>query len=274
MNNYNRYRANTQTIPPPRRSITRPTPGPATRHLIPKSKLPSQHQLLDHLSNLHASTSGRTPLPEEEPTLPPTLPKSLWDSDYANPASVGLLSEDLDPNKPTRNAPLQRILTALQIKHYRALGLPPPTQYRVHTTLTHYNESAPALPRGNVISIAPAMEPIKVLKGDIDNWKLITDKAANTGVPIVPNLSHSNDCRCMALYANNNYETLQPLRACLPVDFYKKYTENECFPSAAEMGFAAPVYKSASDIYMSEVSSAGTVLMHMIRRSPVAAMTR
>jgi len=132
----------------------------------------------------------------------------------------------------------------------------------------------PELPRGDLISISPAMEPIKIITSSPDNWQLITDKAANTGVPVIPDLSHQNNCRCMALYANNNYESLQPVRSCLPVEMYKEYPESRNYPSAQEMGFAAPVYKNLSDMYMSEVSSAGTVLLRQIRREPVTRLKR
>jgi len=55
---------------------------------------------------------------------------------------------------------------------------------------------------------------------------------------------------------------------------YKDYPESRNYPSAQEMGFAAPVYKNLSDMYMSEVSSAGTVLLRQIRREPVTQLKR
>jgi hypothetical protein len=234
--------------------------------------MPTQSDLLDHLGFMHASSTGS--LPEALPAFPPALPKQYWNTDFANITSVGLLADDIDIHKQIRSAPLQRILTAMQIKHYRAIGLPPPTQYRVHTSLMKLSTYCPELPRGDLISVSPAMEPIKIITSSPDNWQLITDKAANTGVPVIPDLSHQNNCRCMALYANNNYESLQPVRSCLPVEMYKEYPESRNYPSAQEMGFAAPVYKNLSDMYMSEVSSAGTVLLRQIRREPVTRLKR
>jgi hypothetical protein len=248
--------------------------GSPGKQLLPRNKLPNQHDILDHLAALHAATTGKTPIPDELPLLPAPLPKIMMDTEFTDMAAVGLQEDDFDKNKPVRNQPLQRILLALQIKHYRAIGVQPPTQYRVHTLLTKMNDVNPELPRGKLLTISPAMDPIRVIRPGPANFLIITDKAANTGIPIVPNKSHKNDCRCMALYANNNYETLQPIRACLPQFLQRRYPEDDDKPTAYEIGFSSPVHKNFSDIYASEVSCSGTVLMKMVRRCPVAQITR
>ena len=64
------------------------------------------------------------------------------------------------------------------------------------------------------------------------------------------------------------------MRACLPVKLYTEYGIDSHRPSASEMGYAPAVMKNVSDVYASEVSPAGTVLMRQIRRSPVAQVYR
>ena len=251
-----------------------PVANSTNRYSYQGDNQPNQHDIFDHLAQLHAQTAGRQPLPDAVPILPPPLPQSMCDTEFANMSSIGLTKEDMDPSKPLKPAVLNKLLTAAQIKNYRALGLAPPMQYRVHTLITKFHESAPSLSRGQLYNIAIAADPVKIITEHSANNTLMTDKTYTTGIPVIPDPSHANDCRCQALYSNNNYTTLQPIRACLPKALYRKYPEDPDRPSAQEMGFSMPEHKNISDIYASELSCSGTVLMHLVRRAPVAQLTR
>ena len=265
---------NVGTIRPTRPSTTRMINSTAARQPFDASDMPSATEMLDFLALLHAAASGRTPIPDEDPIMPPRLPRRALEGRLTDPATIGLTPEDMNPTKQVRYGSLQRVLTAIQINHYRAAGLPAPMQYRVHQFMTKIASDIPELPRGTLYCVSPATEPMKIVKDHPNNWQVVTDKANNPGIPVIPALDHSNECRCMALYANNNYETLQPLRACLPVELYHEYGCDQQRPSASEMTYAPEVMKNVSDVYASEVSSAGTVLMRQIRRAPVAQVYR
>jgi hypothetical protein len=245
-----------------------------SRQLIPKEKLPSQQQLLDVLVSITENNNGRNPAPEALPNLPPFLPKYIQDSEFTDMASVNLQYDDMDPAKAFRQQNLQRLLQACQIRNYRALGLPPPALYRAFAVMSKYDPRHPEAVKGNMIVTTPAVDPFKVITVGMDNFELIEDKASNVGIPIIPALDHANNCDCQALYMNNNYESLQPVKMCIPRQIAKQYNENPKWPNCFEMGFSAPVYRNISDIFYSEVSVAGTVLPQVIRRQPVAQLTR
>jgi hypothetical protein len=255
------------------KSTIRPSVGTA-KQLIPPSRMPTQDHLISVLAALTNNIAGRSPVPEAPPLLPPLLPREYFNTEFADMYTVGLINEDLDPTKPIRQQSIQRVLLAIQIKHYRAISLPPPMQYRILALTFKLDKRVPSLPKGRLITAMPALEPIKVIISHPDNRSLITDNAANSGVPIIPELSHANICNCQALLANNNYESLQSIRMCMPKMLYKQYKENVRYPKCNAMAFAAPQYKNLSDVYVSEISHAGTVLPRMIRRSPVAQMIR
>ncbi len=151
--------------------------------------------------------------------------------------------------------------------------------HRSHSTvtggsMTNMDKRTPDIARGKPVNASPAMDPIKVIIYSPENRDLITDKAGNTGIPIIPEIGHANDCMCQAPYANNNYESLSSVRACLPKSLFKEYHENFKWPTCFEMGYATPVHKNLSDIYFSDISHSGTVLNRLIRRCPVPQMIR
>ena len=244
------------------------------KQLVPPQRLPSQEQLINMLTTITTNIAGRSTLSEVPPLLPPTLPKHYQNTEFADMYTVGLINEDLDHTKPIRQQPMARVLLAMQIKNYRALGVPPPVQYRTLALTFKLDKRAPSLPKGRLITVTPALEPIKVIVCHKDNRSLITDNGANTGIPIIPEFSHANKCKCQAVFANNNYESIQALKMCMPGEMSVSYKENSKYPKCYAMGYAAPAYKNISDVFVSEISSAGTVLPRMIRRAPVAQMTR
>jgi hypothetical protein len=248
--------------------------APLPRQIIPADKLPNQEQIMQILESMTAATTGRTAVPEAEPVFPPALPNYLLKTEYADMSTVGLQNEDLDTSKAIRQQNLQRLLTAAQISHYRAIGLNPPMQYRAFAIMSKLDKKAPEMDRGKPIVTGPAIDPVKFIKFSIDNRDVIQDKASTVGIPIIPDFSHANDCQCQALYSNAHYESLQTVHLCVPKELYKAYSENPKWPNCYEMGFAAPMHKNFSDIYYSEVSKSGTVLPQLVRRCPVSQMTR
>ena len=236
--------------------------------------MPSQQHIMEVLATITANTAGRNQLPEAAPVFPPHLPAYLLDTEVADATSIGLTSEDLDPTKPLRQPNLQRLLLAAQINHYRALGLGPPMQFRSYAVMNKFDPRAPEMERGKYVMTSSAIDPIKIITSSFHNREIIQDKANNIGIPIIPAETHANNCDCQELYMHNNYETLQPVRMCVPKEMYKAYPENSKWPNCFEMGFAAPIHKNISDVYFSEVSKAGTILPQLTRRCPVSQLIR
>jgi uncharacterized protein (UPF0147 family) len=244
------------------------------KQLIPREKLPTQDQILDFLAEYTENNNGNYAKPEALPDLPPYLPRYLANTEFTDMMSANLQMDDLDTIRPPRQQNLQRLMLACQIRQYRALGLPPPALYRVFTAVTKYDPRNPELSKGHMIMSTTAVELFKIITSNVDNNDLVEDKAANVGIPIIPALDHANDCECQALYMNNNYESLQPVKMCLPKELTRKYHENPKWPNCYEMGFSAPIHRNFSDVFNSPVSVAGTALPQLIRRQPVAQLYR
>jgi hypothetical protein len=125
-----------------------------------------------------------------------------------------------------------KIMAALQVSKYRAAYLPGPMSYRIFQNTTKYSPRYPTAPRGEPANLTVNLEPIRVIQSNPANRELITDNQGNTGIPIIPALDHANDCLCAAPTANNNIESLHPLRMCMPNElFINSYLEHKDLPT-------------------------------------------
>jgi len=272
-----RYPSSAQQTRPIRMAnyIPRVNTHPTIRQSPRLEVMPTTDELVNLLTSITARTAGMDNMPTMHPAMPPPLPHYMATKEFTDMSKIGLTQEDMEHNRGPRQLTLMKIMAALQVSKYRAAYLPGPMSYRIFQNTTKYSPRYPSAPRGEPANLTVNMEPIRIIQSNPANRELITDNQGNTGIPIIPALDHANDCLCAAPTANNNIESLNPLRMCLPNElFINSYLEHKDLPTGHNMGLAMPNIPNPSNVYFSYISSIGTVLPTLIRRQPVAAVTR
>ena len=260
----------------PQRFNTRIIPrNTINRQLIPIQDIPAADQLLKTISLIANRSIGLDGLPDNEPEFSPALPEELCFDIMQELRKIGLTQDDLHTDKGARQGALKRIMTIIQIKRYRAADLLPPTTYRIYQHCTKYSEDYPKDPYGELISLAINQEPIRILKTDTWHREKRNNGRNEEVIATIPALDHANTCHCLATYANNNMEYLTPMRMCCPQElFQENYVEANNLPTTRNMMLTDLQHCNPSNVYFSKVSKYGTVLPTLIRRQPVACITR
>jgi len=260
----------------PQRNNTKAIPRSVlNRQLVPTQDIPSVENLLTVVSIIANKTVGLDTLPDNQPEFPPTLPEDLCFDIIQEVKKVGLMRDDLNTEKGARQGALKRLMTIIQIKRYRAADLNPPTTYRVYQHCTKYSENYPQETHGELVSLAINHDPIRVLQTATWHREKRCNGRGEQVIATIPSLDHANVCHCIATYANNNMEYLSPMRMCCPQElFQENYMEPDNLPTTRNMMLADLQHCNPSNVYFSKISKHGTVLPTLMRRQPVACVTR
>lgn len=245
------------------------------RQLLPTKEIPPIEDLLKIVSIIANKSVGLDALPDNQPEFPPALPEELCYDIPQELKKIGLIKDDLNTDKGARQGAMKRLMTIIQIKRYRAADLSPPTTYRIYQNCTKYSENYPHETHGEIVSLAINHEPIRILQTNTWHREKKSNGRGEEVIATIPSLDHANVCHCVATYANNNMEYLSPLRMCCPQDlFMDSYTEPNNLPTTRNMMLTDLQHCNPSNVYFSRISRHGTILPVLMRRQPIACITR
>ena len=236
-----------------------------TRNLTPEEAMVFLTKITEKLIR-EENLSTRTP------ELPPPLPEGTFSLEEEM-EKVTLLEEDLQLDRPPKSAALTRLCQLLVAGRYTALGMPPPLKFREVNNVVGFNFQDPASPKGESVHLAVSHTTAHITKS-IAHRSPIRNVSSKEGYPYIPATDHMNCCLCPALIANNNVQTLQYFRACLPACMYIDYPENPDLPDAKGAPLIGRKHLNPSNVYFSTVSSCGTVLPRLLMRSPISVLER
>jgi len=141
-----------------------------------------------------------------------------------------------------------------------------------HSQRTKLDESCPSRTDiGQEVFIGIQQTPVCILKTSSDR-KECRDERNQPQMPLAYANHETPDCPCPALIRNNNILALQHSIVCQPPEFQRYY--KEYCTSQYQVNNAAPQHTSVHNIYYDKVSTCGTVVPQLIRRTSVASMAR
>jgi hypothetical protein len=151
----------------------------------------------------------------------------------------------------------------------------PSLLFRSKALLSRLDKAQPATPGiGNLLQLSLSNEHFHIIK-HCDSTIPIYNQFNRKQYPSAPTTLHATNCCCSDSTCHNNLSTLFFALSCRPSSLYVPYEENPTI-SSAELLTASQgsFHHSLSTSFASEVSEYGTVLPRIIRRTPVAILTR
>ena len=240
------------------------------RRIVTKNLTPEEAMVI--LTKITEKLIREENLSTRIPELPPPLPEDTFSLEEEM-EKITLLEEDLQMDRPPKTASLTRLCQLLVAGRYTALGMPPAIKYREVNNVVGFNFNDPASPKGESVHLAVLHTTAHITKS-IAHRTPIRNVNAKEGYPYIPATDHRNCCLCPAFIMNNNVQSLQYFRACLPACMYIDYQENPDLPDAKGAPLIGRKHLNPSNIYFSTMSSCGTILPRLINRQPISVLER